>query len=110
MGPRQPARRTQLVARIVNPERVHKAFAVTGAMNLAAAAGIPGTVVAEMLDQPLPPQGGVFRIRHPQGVITPEVEFSTDPGSPGIRSIRIERTARRIMDGFVYVPGEEPQS
>jgi methylitaconate Delta-isomerase len=99
-----------IVARIVNPERVHKAFAVTGAMNLAAAAGIRGTVVAEMLDRPLPADAGAFRIRHPQGIIAPEVAFATDSRQPGVRSIRIERTARRIMDGFVYVPDEETPS
>ena len=96
-----------IVARIVNPERVHKAFAVTGAMCLAAAAAVPGTVVADLLSQPLTLGRSVFRIRHPQGVIAPEITVVEGAGPPTVHSIAIDRTARRIMDGFVYVPDKE---
>lgn len=95
-----------IVARIVNPERVHKAFAVTGAMCLAAAAAIPGTVVAELLSRPLPAGRRAFRIGHPQGVIAPEIVVMQGKCLPAIQSIAIDRTARRIMDGFVYLPNE----
>ena len=98
-----------IVARIVNPECVHKAFAVTGAMNLAAAAAVPGSVVAELLDGRPPARHGrdVFRIRHPQGVIAPEVVFAAASGQPAVSSVFVDRTARRIMDGLVYLPGEQ---
>lgn len=95
-----------IVARIVNPERVHKAFAVTGAMCLAAAAAIPGTVVTELLSRPLPAGRSVFRIGHPQGVIAPEIVVAEGTSPPVIQSIAIDRTARRILDGFVYLPNE----
>ena len=96
-------RALDLVARIVNPERVHKAFAVTGAMCLTAAASIPGTVVADLLRRPLTDGRGVFRIGHPSGVIASEIVHGFDSGRPTIHSIRIDRTARRIMDGNVFV-------
>jgi methylitaconate Delta-isomerase len=92
-----------LVARIMNPERVHKAFAVTGAMCLTAAASIPGTVVAGLSRRPLTNGRGIFRIGHPSGVIASEIIHGFDSGRPAIHSIRIDRTARRIMDGNVFV-------
>jgi hypothetical protein len=92
-----------LVARIINQERVHKAFAVTGAMCLTAAASIPGSVVAELLRRPLTSGRSTFRIGHPSGVIATEIIHGFDSGRPAIHSIRIDRTARRIMDGNVFV-------
>ncbi len=96
-------RAIDLVARIINPERVHKAFAVTGAMCLTAAASIPGTVVADLVRAPLTGGRDVFRISHPSGVIVSEIIHGFDSGRPTIHSIRIDRTARRIMDGNVFV-------
>jgi len=98
-----------VVARIINPECVHKTFAVTGAMNLAAAAGVPGSVVADLLDRRLAADRETFKIRHPRGLIAAEVVFGDGPDRSGIRSILIDRTARRIMDGFVHVPTEDKE-
>jgi len=96
-------RAIDLVARIINPERVHKAFAVTGAMCLTAAASIPGSVVADLVSRPLTGGRSVFRIGHPSGVIASEIVHGFDSGRPTIHSIRLDRTARRIMDGNVFV-------
>jgi hypothetical protein len=98
---------SDLVARIVNTERVHQAFAVTGAMCLSAAAVIPGTVVADLLRRHLAPGCDVIRIAHPQGVIAAEIAYAQASDGPVVRSIRVDRTARRIMDGRVYLPVEE---
>jgi len=98
-----------VVARIINPECVHKTFAVTGAMNLAAAAGVPGSVVADLLNRRLAADRELFRIRHPRGLIRAEVVFGRGPDPSGIQSILIDRTARRIMDGFVHVPTEDEE-
>ena len=92
-----------LHARIINPERVHKAFAVTGAINVAAAAGIPGTIVSELCAATDGSPSHV-RIGHPQGCIDAYVDTEDSRGGLAIRSVRISRTARRILDGHVYVP------
>ncbi len=96
-----------VVARILNPGKVHKAFAVTGAIALAGAAAIPGTVLGELLGAP----GRRLVIGHPAGSMTVRVEGALVDGSPQIESVTVTRTARRIMDGFVYVrrlPGVGP--
>jgi 2-methylaconitate cis-trans-isomerase PrpF len=95
------------VARILNPSKVHKAFAVTGAIALAGAAVIPGTVLAGWLGAP-----GKRRlvIGHPAGTMSVEVDGALVEGTPQVRGVTVTRTARRIMDGFVYLPSslEDP--
>ena len=56
-----------LVARVVSMGKVHRAFALTGAMCLAVAARIPGTVAHEAAA--LPGAAGDVRIGHPSGIL-----------------------------------------
>ena len=92
-----------IVARIINRERVHAAYAVTGAICLAAAAHIPGSLVYRVASARAR-ETGLLRIGHPNGVI--EVSLQVDVGDSGVSvvSADVDRTARRIMDGLVYVP------
>jgi len=95
-----------VVARIINRERVHKAFAVTGAICFAAAATIPGTVVNELChsrDYAKEP----FRIGHPLGQISATIDSESSAEGVVVKSVQVGRTARRIMDGFVYIPEDE---
>jgi len=91
------------VARIVNQERTHKAFAVTGAISFAAAAAIPGSVVNRICPDRNVDKFSV-RIGHPQGIIEPVIDVVKSDEGIDIRQVEIGRTARRIMDGFVHVP------
>jgi len=93
-----------LVARIMSMQRVHKAYALTGAIALILAAGLPGTIVSEVVEM----EGGVVNqlsLGHPDGAMRLEiVGDEVRGGDRGIVKVIAERTARRIMDGFVYVP------
>ncbi|MTH69286.1 3-methylitaconate isomerase [Agromyces bracchium] len=80
--------------------RVHRALPMTGALCLAAAATIPGTVVDEVAAVRPMHRDGRIRIRHPQGVT--EVVVEQRHGSDPIRSLGVIRTARRLMEGRVY--------
>ena len=87
-------------ARIVNPERSHKAFAVGGAVALATAATIHGTVVSERVGTVV--DRAVVRICHPSG----EMDVTLAPpisATGGPSSICLDRTARLIMSGTVQV-------
>jgi 2-methylaconitate cis-trans-isomerase PrpF len=89
-----------LHARIVNPERVHKAFAVTGAVALGSAACVAGSVIGDLL----PTRGsGRLVIGHPSGRIGVEMTVSSESGRLAIEGAMVERTARRIMDGHIYL-------
>lgn len=79
------------------PPRLHKAFAATGAVCTAAAANIPGTLVHQLARQ-FP--DGVVRIGHPTGVFPVRVALDA---AGEIKEASYSRTARRIMEGTVYV-------
>jgi 2-methylaconitate cis-trans-isomerase PrpF len=81
-------------------QRPHKALAVTGAVCTAVACSVPGSVVAEAIGRPL----NEVRLGHPSGVL--RVASKTRNGSDGklmIESAQIERTARLIMEGALFV-------
>ena len=92
-----------LVARIVSMGKVHRAFALTGAMCLAVAARIPGTIPHEAVA--LAGAGGDVRIGHPSGIlpVAAAVARGAD-GAPVAQTVTVYRTARRLMEGFVLVP------
>ena len=58
-----------LVSRIVSSQNFHKAYAVTGAIATAAAAAVPGSVVAEAIGRNLEAGVKQLRIGHPSGIL-----------------------------------------
>ena len=81
-------------------QRPHKALAVTGAVCSAVACSVPDSVVAAAIGRP--PQN--IRLGHPSGVLRVASRIIMGPdGGPVVESAQIERTARVIMDGAVYV-------
>ena len=82
------------------PPRLHKAFAATGAVCTAVAANLPGTVVHQVARRF---DDHVVRIGHPTGVFPVITRISTDGE---ITEAAYTRTARRIMDGTVYVAAQ----
>ena len=92
-----------LVARIVSMGKVHRAFALTGAMCLAVATRIPGTLAHEAAA--LGGLAGDVRIGHPSGVLPVAAAIAHGPGNaPAAQTVTVYRTARRLMEGFVLVP------
>jgi len=83
------------------PPRLHKAFAATGAVCTAVAAILPGTVVHEVTRHF---DDGIVRIGHPTGVFP--VRIALGPQGD-ISEASYSRTARRIMDGVVYVENDD---
>ena len=93
-----------LAVRLISMRRTHRTVALTGAMALAAAAALPGTVVADVVSGGAQPDRTV-RIGHPAGVM--EIGVTAERGSDGswrIPAMRVDRTAREIMRGSVLVP------
>lgn len=90
-----------VAARIINPEKIHKAFAVSGAISLASAAAIAGSVVHEIVALQVSP--ATVRIGHPSGILDVGVMFEADAGGCRIVAAEVRRTARILMRGTAYV-------
>jgi hypothetical protein len=91
-----------LVVRYFTPQTCHTSLAVTGAVCLAAAAALPGSVVHRL--QPLAAPGGQVDILHPKGQFTVELEVSNEAGETRIGRASVLRTARKLFEGEVKVP------
>jgi probable AcnD-accessory protein PrpF len=92
-----------LMARIFSMGQLHHAMTGTGAVAIAAAAAIPGTLVHRIA--PLSAQGTV-RFGHPSGTLSVGADASCREGQWLIRKISVSRSARRLMEGWVRVPPE----
>ena len=79
----------------------HRALPLTGAMCLAVAAGIEGSVVHEVASSSVE----TIAIAHPSGVLSlgAELRRAPDGGWSAVR-VTVTRTARRLMEGRVLVP------
>lgn len=89
-----------LVSRLMFMQVMHKTYAGTGTTCTGAAAKIPGTIVHEVCAS----KDARVRIGHPAGVLEIEVETGVQEGQVVLKRAAFGRTARRIMDGYVYVP------
>ena len=92
-----------LCARIISVFKCHKACPLTAASAISVAAAVPGTVVREAVGN-LDAQS--VRIGHPSGVMTmfPYLDDGTKPLEEiQVSGVAVQRTARRIMDGTVYI-------
>jgi probable AcnD-accessory protein PrpF len=90
-----------LLARIFSMGKLHHAMTGTGAVALAAAAAIPGTIVHRVA--PLSADG-VVRFGHPSGTLSVGAEAACQDGQWVIRKAIVSRSARRLMEGWVRVP------
>lgn len=90
-----------ITCRMLSMQRVHQSFAVTGAVCLATAAMIKGTIPNRLLSDL---NGGRLRIGHPSGVMEVEVIGRVEEGSLFRGCVSVGRPARRLMEGFAYVP------
>ena len=99
----RPARGGNITSRYFTPHACHKAHAVTGALAVATAAVLPGTV-ANRYVEPRGFSGGVLGIEHPSGRIDVDLVTDCSGAAPVVERASFVRTARRIFEGVVYVP------
>ena len=93
-----------IASRYLTPWRAHAAHAVTGAICVAAAARIPGTVASALVDTAGGDVAGsdVVGVEHPSGQVAIAFERSAEDG--GVGRAGVVRTARLLMRGGVMVP------
>jgi len=91
-----------LVSRLLFMQRMHKTYPITGTVCTAAASMIPGTIVNRLMRENAV-NNPVLRIGHPGGVIDAEKKGRKENGEIIVEKISVGRTARKIMEGVVYV-------
>lgn len=91
----------ELLARIFSMGVLHHAMTGTGAVAIAAAAAIPGTIVHRVA-----PVGadGYVRFGHPSGTLKVGAAVRQDGGRWAVSKVMMSRSARRLMEGWVRVP------
>ncbi len=90
-----------LLARIFSMGVLHHAMTGTGAVAIAAAAAIPGTVVHRVAAVDA---DGRVRFGHPSGSLRVGAEVRRDGNRWQVTKVMMSRSARRLMEGWVRVP------
>jgi probable AcnD-accessory protein PrpF len=90
-----------LLARIFSMGVLHHAMTGTGAVAIAAAAAVPGTVVSRLAAVGA---DGRIRFGHPSGVLEVGAEAVEEGGGWRVAKVLMSRSARRLMEGYVRVP------
>lgn len=93
-----------LLARVMAMGKLHKTFAITAGVPAAAAAVIPGSIInsvigstgSDLMEREL-------IIGHPSGQMDVGVRAKQEEGQIRIISCTVGRTARKIMEGRVYI-------
>ena len=90
-----------VLARIFSMGVLHHAMTGTGAVAIAAAAAIPGTIVSRLAQA----RGdGTIRFGHPSGTLTVAAHAIEERGDWRVTKVTMSRSARTLMEGWVRVP------
>ena len=92
------------LARILSMGKLHHALTGTGAVALAVAGAVPGTVLNRLVAT-LPADTTQLRLGHPSGVLAVGAQARERGGQWEIVKAVVSRSARRLMAGHVFVPG-----
>jgi 4-oxalomesaconate tautomerase len=94
----------QLNTRTFIPHRVHEAIGVLGAVSVATACAVPGTVAERIADRAASANLRRLEIEHPTGFFTVEMDVTGSGSNLRVNRSALLRTARKLMRGEVYVP------
>lgn len=96
------AEEMDVCARVISVFKCHKACPLTAASSISVARLLEGTVLYEALGAPHQGQETV-RVGHPSGVMTMVPSVVREDGQIRIPGVAVQRTARRIMEGTLYI-------
>ncbi len=100
-----PAKRGGVLStRTFIPHRVHDAIGVLGAVSVATACLIPGSVAHEVSDLPAGSGARSLDVEHPSGFFTVEMQVVQDGDRVEVKRCALLRTSRKLMEGRVFLP------
>ncbi len=91
-----------ITSRYFTPHKCHASHAVTGAIGVATAFALPGTVASGANMKP--GRHGLV-VLHPAGQIDVEVDLQGEGEQAALQSAALVRTVRKIMQGVLHLPG-----
>lgn len=91
-----------ILIKAVSMWKLHRTCPASGLYNLAAVALLPGTVAHRIAGFAPGTREKMVRIGHPEGIV--EVKVRLNGGGTAVDSVGMERTARRIMKGELFIP------
>ncbi len=99
-----PAHGGHVSTRTFIPHRVHKAVGVLGAVSVATACALSGSVAAGVAKLDKATNGAnSIEVEHPTGFFSISAQIEIENGTPVVRRAALLRTARKLMTGEVYV-------
>lgn len=100
-----PASEIDLVARVISNGQPHRALPLTISLCTAVAARMTGSIPSQCLSAATP-ANGPLRLGMPSGVLTVGAQVEQQDGQWQAIAGSFYRTARRLFDGRVWVPGQ----
>jgi 4-oxalomesaconate tautomerase len=99
-----PARDGGLVStRTFIPHRVHESIGVLGAVSVATACMLEGSVAARIAGLESIGESLEVVVEHPTGFFTVQMEVDNSSGVPNVTKSALLRTARMLMSGDIFV-------
>lgn len=92
-----------ICARVISVFKCHKACPLTSASAISVAARLEGSIIQKTLGEM---KGDTVRIGHPSGVMTmvpTVVKHGPDMAGAEVPGVAVQRTARRIMEGTLFI-------
>jgi 2-methylaconitate cis-trans-isomerase PrpF len=102
-GKQVQAEELDVIARMISMGKLHHAIPGTGAIAVAVAAALPGTLVHALTGDL---GGRQVRIGHTAGTVAVGAEAREVAGVWQVEKASLSRSARRLMEGWVRVPME----
>ncbi|ALZ86098.1 3-methylitaconate isomerase [Pseudomonas oryzihabitans] len=102
-GKQVPAEAIDVIARMISMGKLHHAIPGTGAVAVAVAAALPGTLVNQLTGDL---GGRQVRMGHTAGTVVVGAQAREIDGSWQVEKASMSRSARRLMEGWVRVPAE----
>lgn len=100
-----PARDGGLLStRTFIPHRVHESIGVLGAVSVATACMLEGSVAARIAGLASIGDELEVVVEHPTGFFTVQMQVDSSSGEPVVTRSALLRTARMLMSGDIYVP------
>ena len=86
------------------PWKCHPTLAVTGSQCLASCLLAPGTIANGLFK--FPQKAPIsLKLEHPMGMMDVAIDYETIDGNFHVKSAGLQRTARKLATGEVYIPG-----